>query len=286
MNNISQKMTNAGILFAMIIFLLVHSVNFLYAQDRSYMVNQKEIKIQQSKSDISNIEDIVNSENNSQFKNDSNITKSLEGNSNIMKLEKSSYDTDVTILPGQSKNFSHQIYSDATTYSYSASTPFFITFKDLGASSFMGWVTIKYKLSVSILAPGGTYPVTVKYTLSDSWFPYTYNYNVTTGSTNPVEDENTNVPLKFSLNQNYPNPFNPTTTISYSLPKTNQVLLRIFDINGKLVKVLVDEEQSPGIHYVKWDGTTESATPASAGLYFYKIKIEKHLETKKMLLFK
>ena len=194
--------------------------------------------------------------------------------------------TNVTIRPGQSKTFSHTIHSAATSYSVRATSPLFITVTDLGASSFSGFITFKYKISVSLLAPAGTYSVTVEYKFAGSFFPNTYSYNVTTGTPSPVEDEKLSAPLEFSLKQNYPNPFNITTVITYSIPKPNKVLLQIFDINGKLIKVLVDKEQPQGIYHVKWDGMTSIGHQASSGIYFYKILVGAQTVTKKMSLVK
>ena len=90
----------------------------------------------------------------------------------------------------------------------------------------------------------------------------------------------------FSLQQNYPNPFNPTTTISYSIPNVEtlgnaSVQLIIYDVLGKEVATLVNEEKAPGNYKVQFD-----ATRLSSGIYFYTIKAGKFLETKKMLLMK
>ncbi|NOX18580.1 MAG: T9SS type A sorting domain-containing protein [Chlorobi bacterium] len=93
------------------------------------------------------------------------------------------------------------------------------------------------------------------------------------------------LPKTFRLGQNYPNPFykgtrgNPNTIISYSIAEKSNVLLEVFDINGRIVKTLVDEKQSPGSYQVSFIGGN-----ISSGVYFYRLKTNKYSETKKMLL--
>ncbi len=81
-----------------------------------------------------------------------------------------------------------------------------------------------------------------------------------------VEEEN-NHPRKFYLYQNYPNPFNPTTTIKYSIPKTSNVELKVFDILGREVAELVNEEKPAGNYTLNFN-----ASKLSSGIYFYRIK--------------
>ncbi len=96
-----------------------------------------------------------------------------------------------------------------------------------------------------------------------------------------VENFAGNIPEIYSLKQNYPNPFNPTTTIRYSLPKSEQVKLTVFDVLGRQVATLVDKKQSPGVFEVSFNGTS-----LSSGVYFYKLNIGTFTETKKMMLLK
>ncbi|GJQ64386.1 MAG: hypothetical protein SCALA702_34390 [Melioribacteraceae bacterium] len=85
----------------------------------------------------------------------------------------------------------------------------------------------------------------------------------------------------FVLGQNYPNPFNPITTISYSLQESGNVNLRVFDITGKEVCLLVNEVQEAGLHSVEFN-----AKALSSGVYFYRIISDDYIETKKCLLIK
>ncbi len=89
------------------------------------------------------------------------------------------------------------------------------------------------------------------------------------------------VPRDFALRQNYPNPFNPTTRIEYDLPQTAHVTLRVYDLTGREVGVLVDADQEAGSKSVNFD-----ASALSSGMYIYKITAGKFSTARKMLLVK
>ena len=99
-------------------------------------------------------------------------------------------------------------------------------------------------------------------------------------------DQQAALPDKFELQQNYPNPFNPRTTIRYSVPSHNRVRLRVFDLVGREVASLVDEEQSTGNYIVNWKGTDNFGNVLASGVYFYKLEGAGQQITKKMLLLK
>jgi hypothetical protein len=86
---------------------------------------------------------------------------------------------------------------------------------------------------------------------------------------------------KYSLSQNYPNPFNPVTKIQYQLPKNLMVTIKVFDILGKEIQTLVNQNQIAGTNKVYFDGSN-----LSSGIYFYKITAGEFTETKKMILVK
>ncbi len=88
-------------------------------------------------------------------------------------------------------------------------------------------------------------------------------------------------PLGFTLFQNYPNPFNPSTTILYSLPVEAFVTLRIYNILGQTVAMLVSEEREAGSYQVQFDGTG-----LASGVYFYRMRAGDFVDTKKLLLLK
>jgi PKD repeat protein len=94
------------------------------------------------------------------------------------------------------------------------------------------------------------------------------------------------VPEDYTLAQNYPNPFNPSTVISFSLPVRSMVTLSIYDVLGRRIMTLLDEEQPPGTHWVGWDGTDERGVSMATGIYFYRIATGRFSSTRKMLLLK
>ena len=85
---------------------------------------------------------------------------------------------------------------------------------------------------------------------------------------------------------NYPNPFNPITTIRYDLLEANNVTISIHDIMGKVVKKLINTNQTSGYKTVEWNGTNDIGEIVSAGMYFYSIKTSTFIQTKKMILLK
>ncbi len=97
-----------------------------------------------------------------------------------------------------------------------------------------------------------------------------------------IEDHSTpELPTGYSLAQNYPNPFNPSTQISYAIPNSELITLKIYDVLGNEVATLVDGAQNPGAYTVSFD-----ASKLSSGIYFYTLKAGNFLETKKMILMK
>jgi len=89
------------------------------------------------------------------------------------------------------------------------------------------------------------------------------------------------VPQNFEVKQNYPNPFNPTTTIEFSIPKDAGVSLKIYDVLGKEVQTLVNEQRAAGTYIINWN-----ASNFSSGIYFYRVTAGEFTETKKMFLVK
>ena len=92
------------------------------------------------------------------------------------------------------------------------------------------------------------------------------------------------VPNEFALHQNYPNPFNPTTIISYTLRQSTHVRLEIFDIQGRLVRVLEDHTQSAGRHSLVWDSRDSNDRPVASGIYFYRLTTPEFHFSRKMVL--
>lgn len=94
------------------------------------------------------------------------------------------------------------------------------------------------------------------------------------------------LPSNFSLEQNYPNPFNPETVIRFSLPTPSNVQIKIYDVLGKEIRTLIDEERSSGKHNIYWNATDNFGRRVSSGVYFYTIAADNFIQTKKMVLMK
>ena len=116
-----------------------------------------------------------------------------------------------------------------------------------------------------------------------------HNYN----STVDVKEEiNPTTPNEFVLYQNYPNPFNPSTKISWQSPVSSWQTLKVFDVLGKEVAILVDEYKPAGEYEVEFnlpagrEGTSSISHHPSSGIYFYQLKAGDFIQTKKMILIK
>ena len=112
-----------------------------------------------------------------------------------------------------------------------------------------------------------------------------YEINGSPGKDDPastsVETSKSFYPEKFELYQNYPNPFNPSTKISFVIPNSSFVIIKVYNILGKEVTTLVNEKKSAGTYEVTWD-----AKNLASGIYFYKIQSGDFVQVKKMVLLK
>ncbi len=106
----------------------------------------------------------------------------------------------------------------------------------------------------------------------------TFSCDLYTAIEKPSENS---IPNKFVLDQNYPNPFNPSTTISFYLPIKSKIELKIYDINGREVQILVEDTRDIGYHTVNFN-----ATNLASGIYYYVLKSEKFVAKRKMLFIK
>ena len=88
-------------------------------------------------------------------------------------------------------------------------------------------------------------------------------------------------PESFALHPAYPNPFNPSTTISFDVPYSTDVKLIVFDVSGRIIDVLIDNEISSGYHQIQWNAKNNSA-----GIYIIKLLSENVSLTKKITLIK
>ena len=104
------------------------------------------------------------------------------------------------------------------------------------------------------------------------------------GMKNPsgVEDKNiSSLPEKYFLSQNFPNPFNPSTTIEYSIPKNSFVKLEVFNVLGSKIAVLVNDYKNPGSYKINFNSGN-----LASGIYYYRLKVNNYLKTRKMILLK
>jgi Ca-activated chloride channel family protein len=117
--------------------------------------------------------------------------------------------------------------------------------------------------------------------------PYTAFYSDPTEDPSRIDKDNKTVPDIFVLYQNYPNPFNPETWIRYQLPMQNDryhVVIRIYDLLGRLVLVLKDAQEFPGLHVVRWNGLNSLGEQVPSGVYLFTISAGPFTASKKMLL--
>ena len=122
-----------------------------------------------------------------------------------------------------------------------------------------------------------SYNGSIVYRLKQVDYDGTYKY-----SNEVVVRVNSN-PVEYSLMQNYPNPFNPSTVIKYSVSENTHVILKIFDVLGREVSTLLDEEKTVGKYTINFNAAQAGL---SSGTYFYTIKAGNFFQTKKMLLLK
>jgi len=107
------------------------------------------------------------------------------------------------------------------------------------------------------------------------------------GNVVSIEDERIILPDDYQLHANYPNPFNPSTTISFTLPRERAVSVRVFDISGRLIKTLVNNEVYPeGTFNVTWDGTSAAGGTVASGTYLYTLEYGNFRQTRKMTFIK
>ena len=95
----------------------------------------------------------------------------------------------------------------------------------------------------------------------------------------------TNV-TSFQILPNYPNPFNPVTTLRYDLPEEALVNITIYDMMGRQVKTLINDQRTAGYRSTQWNATNDADSPVSAGIYLYMIQAGDFRQTKKMILLK
>ena len=100
-------------------------------------------------------------------------------------------------------------------------------------------------------------------------------------NTSNLSNVDINLPRAFNFYQNYPNPFNPVTEISFDIPHKANVSIGIYDVTGRNIQTLVNDNYQPGYYSISWDGTGYSS-----GVYFVKMISEDFVDTQKLMLIK
>jgi photosystem II stability/assembly factor-like uncharacterized protein len=159
-----------------------------------------------------------------------------------------------------------------------------------GAAPFIGYYKPSNPLSVfSGLDPYGDWTLTITDGYSgNNGILNSWSLIVSLDGSTDVENENEKVPENFNLSQNYPNPFNPSTKIKYTIPSVTlseveglKVALKIYDVLGNQVAIIVDEEQPAGVYSVNFD-----ASQLASGMYLYRLQAGSFVQMKKMILIK
>ncbi|HKL87679.1 MAG TPA: T9SS type A sorting domain-containing protein, partial [Salinibacter sp.] len=94
------------------------------------------------------------------------------------------------------------------------------------------------------------------------------------------------LPSEVSLRSNYPNPFRKHTTIEYTLPEPGRVTVEVFDVLGRKVRVLVNDQRKAGPHRVTWNGQNGSGQGVASGVYLTRLTFKGETITQKMVLVK
>jgi len=156
--------------------------------------------------------------------------------------------------------------SYTATLSNGSSLPVWLSF-DAITKTFSGILTIPGTSTIKLIAKD-----TANATVS-------CQFTITVANATTVQQEKGQVPTESQLLQNYPNPFNPSTIIEYDLPKDSRVKITVFDMLGRLVRTLVDEDKSGGSYKVEFN-----ADNLSSGVYYYHLQTNDFTQTKKLVL--
>ena len=164
------------------------------------------------------------------------------------------------------------------------------------------WIEIASYISHPELQGQGSVTHRTEYTFIDNTVEaeHTYDYRLADVSfdgvkkyhqlyvlnVSPDSHPTTSHPTKFRLHQNYPNPFNPATTIRYGLPEMSNVILTVYDIQGREITTLLSSNQAAGDHEVIWNGRTSTDESVQTGLYFVRIEAGNFSNVIKMMYLK
>lgn len=128
---------------------------------------------------------------------------------------------------------------------------------------------------------------------ADYWI-VTLNYQNSAKTTNVISNTNVitnNIQSRGNLVSEksfavYPNPFSNSTTVSFSLQQQQKVSIQVFDLEGRLIKTLVNEQMPAGVHQITWNATNESGSMIANGIYYLKLNAGNYSETKKLSVIK
>ncbi|RMD88210.1 MAG: T9SS C-terminal target domain-containing protein [Calditrichaeota bacterium] len=115
--------------------------------------------------------------------------------------------------------------------------------------------------------------------------PWSDIWSFTTGTVTIVDSLN-DKPVEYALYPNYPNPFNEMTVITYSIPYFDTITMKIYDLNGREIKTLVQGAKNPGTYRIRWDGRNNQGNQVSSGVYFCRMQTKKFKMTRKILFVK
>lgn len=142
----------------------------------------------------------------------------------------------------------------------------------------------KYMLTGVGMTDGSTYWWRVRY--RDRNLQWSDERSFIIGSNTKVEERSGAVVKESKLYVNYPNPFNPTTAIQFDIAGTGHVRMDVFNVNGKLVRTLVDKEMPSGQYSVIWNGTNDNGQKLASGIYFYRLTAKDYYSIKRAILIK
>lgn len=175
--------------------------------------------------------------------------------------------------------FVRPITDGSLTSSYSGhGSPLYL----LGNYSGTGWFTIN-----SVEVTVDSIRIQVKNAdqsaiINDKFVPVAFHFSSGTAVNSPPKE--LNHPDAYLLHQNHPNPFNPNTTIRYDVPQSGKIKLSVFDLQGKEVRTLVDQDRPAGSFAATWDGRDSYGVRVASGVYLYCLETQHFSLTKKMIL--
>jgi len=217
------------------------------------------------------------------------ISKLLSGNNGNSKYFGYSVDIDMGYVAVGASHDSYNSVVSGAAYLYKIHNDSIFNILKFGPSD--GAATDYFGYSISLDAGNlisGAYYDDDKGTNSGSAYIYTNFTSVPLAKGSFFEEENIQElsPVDYALYYNYPNPFNPSTTIKYSLPTTEQVSLKIYNILGQEVITLVDELQDAGYKQAVWNAKDVYGNQVASGIYIYRLQTDKFVQSKKMILLK